>query len=60
MLSFSGGIAMIWEKLFVLFFPTGELRYKRRNDQRKSLYGNDEASTRLTLYLHVFFADFIA
>lgn len=60
MLSFSDGIAMIWEKLFVLFFPTGKLRYKRRNDQRKSLYSNDEASTRLALDLHVFFADFIA
>lgn len=60
MLSFSDGIAMIWEKLFVLFFPIGKLRYKRRNDQRKSLYSNDEASTRLALDLHVFFADFIA
>ena len=60
MLSFSCGIAMISEKLFVLFFPAGKLRYLRRNDQRKSLYSNDESSTRLTLYLHVFFADFIA
>lgn len=60
MLSFSDGIAMISGKLFVLFFPSGKLRYKRRNDQRKSLYGNDETSTRLTLYPHVIFADFIA
>ena len=60
MLLFSCGIAMISEKLFVLFFPAGKLRYLRRNDQRKSLYSNDESSTRLALYLHVFFADFIA